>query len=198
MVVGRPKQFDPDAAVDAAMEVFWRKGYAGTTPQDLVDELGIGKGSLYATFGSKRALFDRALERYRQQQGDALTRVVEQPGPVKDRLRAALQLILEANAADPDRRGCLAVNTAAELGGVDLGATLDVRRMFERNQGVLRAVIAEGQRTGQIRQDIAANALAAHLLATGAGLQVLVKTVQDLRELAPVVEAAVESLSPPA
>jgi len=195
--VGRPKQFDPDAAVDAAMDVFWRKGYAGTTPQDLVDELGIGKGSLYATFGSKRALFDRALERYRQQQADTLTRIIDQPGPVKLRLRAALQFIIEANAADPNRRGCMAVNTAAEMASADPKATLDVRHMFERTQGALQSVITEGQRAGEIRQDIPAAALGAHLFTTGVGLQLLVKTVRDPLDLTPVVEAAIDSLSPP-
>ncbi|WP_416210730.1 TetR family transcriptional regulator C-terminal domain-containing protein [Frankia sp. Cas8] len=81
--------------------------------------------------------------------------MIDQPGPVKPRLRAALQFIVEANAADPDRRGCLAVNTAAELGGADPKATLDVRNMFERTQGALEAVITEGQRTGEIRSESA-------------------------------------------
>jgi len=178
------------------MDLFWRKGYGGTTPQDLVDELGIGKGSLYATFGSKRALFDRALERYRERQGDALTGILDRPGPVPVRLRAALQWIVDANAADPDRRGCLAVNTAAELAGTDARATLDVRRMFERNHQALQAAISEGQRAGQIRPDVPAAALGAHLLAVGVGLQLLVKTVRDPRELTPVIDAAIGTLSP--
>jgi TetR/AcrR family transcriptional repressor of nem operon len=192
--MGRPKEFDPDVAVDRAMDVFWRKGYAGTTPQDLVDELGIGKGSLYAAFGSKRALFGRALQRYREQQADTLTRIIGQPGPVKPRLRAALMLIVEANAADLDRRGCLAVNTAAELAGADPEATRDVRQMFERNQDAIEAVIAEGQRAGEIRSDIPAPALAAHMLTTGIGLQLLAKTVRDPLDLTQVVDAAIGSL----
>jgi TetR/AcrR family transcriptional repressor of nem operon len=192
--MGRPREFDPDVAVDRAMDVFWRKGYAGTTPRDLVEELGIGKGSLYGTFGSKRALFGRALRRYRELQGDALTRIIDQPGPVKSRLRAALMFIVEANAADPGRRGCLAVNTAAELAGADPGAAGDVRRMFERNQDAIEAVIAEGQRAGEIRSDIPAPALAAHMLTTGIGLQLLAKTVRDPLDLTQVVDAAIGSL----
>ena len=178
------------------MQVFWRKGYAGTTPQDLVDELGIGRGSLYATFGSKRELFDLALKRYRLQQGDTLTRIIDRPGPVKARLRAALQFIVEMNAADPDRRGCMAVNTAAELAGADPRAVLDVRDMFRRNQDAIEAVIAEGQRSGEVRRDIPTAALAAHLLTTGIGLQLLVKTVEDPLDLTAVVEAAIDTLSP--
>jgi TetR/AcrR family transcriptional repressor of nem operon len=57
-------QFETGAAVDKAMDLFWRQGYAGTTPQELASELGIGKGSLYNTFESKHALFMRALRRY--------------------------------------------------------------------------------------------------------------------------------------
>jgi len=178
------------------MQVFWRKGYAGTTPQDLVDELGIGRGSLYATFGSKRELFDLALKRYRLQQGDMLTGIIDRPGPVKARLRAALQFIVEMNAADPDRRGCMAVNTAAELAGADPRAVLDVRDMFRRNQDAIEAVIAEGQRSGEVRRDIPTAALAAHLLTTGIGLQLLVKTVEDPLDLTAVVEAAIDTLSP--
>ncbi len=112
-------------------------------------------------------------------------------------MRAALQFIVDVNAADPDRRGCMAVNTAAGMAGTDLKATLDVRHMFEQNQRALQSVIAEGQRDGQIRRDIPAAALAAHVFTTGVGLQLLVKTVRDPRDLTPVVEAAIDSLSPP-
>ncbi|GAB3835943.1 TetR/AcrR family transcriptional regulator [Dactylosporangium cerinum] len=88
--MGRPKQFDPDVAVNKAMELFWRKGFAETTPQDLVAELGIGKGSLYSTFFSKRALFDLALQRYVEMRVAGVVETLERPGPVTERLRVAL------------------------------------------------------------------------------------------------------------
>ncbi len=108
--MGRPKQFDPEAAVEQAMQVFWRQGYAATTPQDLVDALGIGKGSLYHAFGSKHALFELALRRYRDSQAVAVIELLDGEGPVKDRLRAALRMLVEMDLTDPDRRGCMAVN----------------------------------------------------------------------------------------
>lgn len=198
VVVSRPKQFDPDVAVDRAMDLFWRKGYQATSPQDLVDELGIGKGSLYATFGSKRELFGLALDRYRAAQGDTLTEVIDRSGPVHDRLRAALQLIIDADADSPRRRGCLAVNTAAELAGVDDEATDNVQRMFDHNQSHLFAVITAGQQSGELRTDISASAIAAHLLATGVGLQLLIKTAPDPNSLSCVIDAALAALVPPA
>ncbi|HEY2673615.1 MAG TPA: TetR/AcrR family transcriptional regulator, partial [Rugosimonospora sp.] len=114
--MGRPKQFDPDVIVDQAMELFWRKGFTGTTPQDLVAELGIGKGSLYNTFISKRALFDLALRRYVDIRIAGIVETLEGPGSVTARLRAALRRLADADVALTSR-GCLAVNTTVELAG---------------------------------------------------------------------------------
>lgn len=171
--------FDEDTAVDRAMDLFWRQGYRGTTPQDLADAVGVGKGSLYNAFGSKHELFTRALDRYRDQQAVLVDQALHAPGPIKERIAAALETIIDMNFADPDRRGCLAVNTAAELAGFDEDATDRVRAMFERTAGVFRDTIRTGQASGEIRRDIDADALADHLLTTLVGLQLLSKTTQD-------------------
>ncbi|WP_067845555.1 TetR/AcrR family transcriptional regulator [Nocardia lijiangensis] len=192
--MGRPKQFDPDAAVARATEVFWRKGYADTTPQDLVDALGIGKGSLYNTFGSKRALFERALEHYRDNQSTTVTELLEQPGPVKERLRAALLLVAETNLADPDRRGCFAVNTAAALGGADAEATEQVRRMFDRTESAFQSAIEEGQRAGEIARGRDSRATASMLLSTLIGMQVLSKTAEGPERSMRTIDAVIDAL----
>ncbi|MCP2291644.1 TetR/AcrR family transcriptional regulator [Nocardia amikacinitolerans] len=192
--MGRPKQFDPDAAVARATEVFWRKGYADTTPQDLVDALGIGKGSLYNTFGSKHALFERALEHYRDNQSATVTGLLEQSGPVKERLRDALRLVAEANLTDPDRRGCLAVNTAAALGGVDAEATALVGRMFDRTEAAFQAAIEEGQRAGEIDRGRDPRATASMLLSTLVGMQVLSKTADGPDRSMRTIDAVIDSL----
>ncbi|MER6002501.1 TetR/AcrR family transcriptional regulator [Nonomuraea angiospora] len=192
--MGRPKQFDPDVAVGHAMDVFWRKGYAATTPQDLVDALGIGKGSLYNTFGSKHALFEAALSRYRDSQAAALIEMLEEPGPVKDRLRRALRLLSEMDLADPDRRGCMAVNTAAELGQADENAAQLVRRMFDRTEDAFRALVEEGRRTGEIAADRDARAVGSLLLNTVVGMRLLARVADGPDRLTRVVDAVVDSL----
>ncbi|MER6048497.1 TetR/AcrR family transcriptional regulator [Streptomyces sp. NPDC001793] len=192
--MGRPKQFDPDAAVEQAMQVFWRKGYAATTPQDLVDALGIGKGSLYNAFGSKHALFERALVRYRDDQAQALIDMLERPGPVKERLSEALHLLVVLDLGDPDRRGCLAVNVAAELTGADETATELVRRMFDRTEGAFRALIEEGQRAGEIAPDRDARAIGSMLLATVVGLRLLARVAEGPERLTRVIEATLAGL----
>ena len=193
--MGRPKEFDPDIAVDQAMEVFWRKGFASTTPQDLVDELGIGKGSLYNAFGSKQALFERALRRYRDVQVAALTEVLEQPGrPVKERIRTALEALVEADLADPGRRGCMAVNSAIEFGGVDKDVAEVVRDNADRAELAFRAAREEGQRAGEISPDVDARTTASLLLNTVFGMRVVGKTAEGPERLHRIVEAVLAPL----
>ncbi|MEU7046884.1 TetR/AcrR family transcriptional regulator [Streptomyces eurythermus] len=191
--MGRPKQFDPDTAVEHAMDVFWRKGYAGTTPQDLVDALGIGKGSLYNTFGSKHALFEQALRRYRDCQAVILLEMLEEPGPVKARLRKALEFLAEPGLAAPDRRGCMAVNVAAELARTDETAAELVRRMFDRTEDAFRALIEEGQRSGEIAPGRDPVALGSLLLNTAMGLRFMARIAEGSDRLARVIDATVDS-----
>jgi TetR/AcrR family transcriptional repressor of nem operon len=190
--VGRPKQFDPDIAVERAMDVFWRKGYASTTPQDLVEALGIGKGSLYNTFGSKHALFELALQRYVESQTEPMLQLLNEPGPVKQRLRAALRLVADSTIADPDRRGCLAVNTAAVPGGAD--ATALVQRVFDRAETAFQATIEEGLRSGEIDASQDARALGSLLLTTVVGMQLMSKTNDGPDRLQRVIDAVLAQL----
>ena len=75
----RPKAFDPDAALQQAMQVFWERGYEATSVQDLVQGMGINRFSLYSTFGGKHQLFVTALERYRDTiVADLLARIIHE------------------------------------------------------------------------------------------------------------------------
>lgn len=173
--MGRPKQFDPEAAVEQAMQVFWRQGYGATTPQCLVDTLGIGKGSLYNAFGGKRQLFDLALRRYLDIQASTVGQLLEDSGPVRERLRQALHFLAETDLADPDRRGCLAMNAAMEFGRSDESVTALVQGMFDRTEDAFRALLEEGQRAGEISRERDARDVASLLLGTVAGLRVMAR-----------------------
>src|SRR3954465_6327852 len=114
--MGRPRKFEADEAVDRAMNVFWRHGYAATTPQALLDELGIGKGSFYNTFDSKHGLFTLALERYKNNRLSFLAKTLKPEGPLRDRILSALR---ELTGLGTHNQGCLMVNSTAELGRSD-------------------------------------------------------------------------------
>ncbi|MFC5002669.1 TetR/AcrR family transcriptional regulator [Dactylosporangium cerinum] len=190
--MGRPKQFDPDVAVNKAMELFWRKGFAETTPQDLVAELGIGKGSLYSTFFSKRALFDLALQRYVEMRVAGVVETLERPGPVTERLRVALLRLADTDVT-PTPRGCLAVNTAVELAGCDEVAAEVVGRLFDRIEAAFQAVIEEGQRSGEITAGRDSRQLASLILASFIGMSVLAKTT-DAQRLRRTIDAVMAAL----
>ncbi|MBB5104055.1 TetR/AcrR family transcriptional regulator [Streptomyces spectabilis] len=192
--MGRPRQFDPETAVEQAMEVFWRKGYAGTTPQDLVDALGIGKGSLYNAFGSKHAVFERALRRYRDTQASRLIELFESEGPVKERLRAALELLVTLDLADPDRRGCMAVNAAAELAGSDRTTTELVRDMFARTESTLQALVEEGKRAGEIAPDRDAACVGSLLMNTVVGLRLTARVADGPDGMRRTIRAVLDLL----
>ncbi|MEU6393066.1 TetR family transcriptional regulator [Streptomyces sp. NPDC046939] len=192
--MARPRKFDEGQVLESAMDVFWRKGYAATTPQDLVDELGLGKGSLYNAFGGKRALFDRALARYRDTQAVRLTELLDGPAPVRTRIREALRLLVELDFTDPDRRGCMAVNTATELASADPEAAEAVRKMFARTEQAFLAALQEAQRAGEIDAARDVRALAALLLSTVIGMRVLAKTADGRAQVERVVDGLLDTL----
>src|SRR3954471_15693900 len=104
--MGRPRLFDLDRAVAGALKVFWERGYGATTPADLLDAIGVGKGSFYNAFSSKHALFARALRRYGDDRVAALSRWFADPGPVSHRIKAYVERLAVPANEKTLRRGC--------------------------------------------------------------------------------------------
>lgn len=170
--MARPYEFDPDEAVAKAMEVFWQKGFAATTPQDLLDATGIGKGSFYNHFKSKHHMFELCLHRYRNAEADALVAFLKSPGTPKAKLVTALDRLIRFDIEGPVRKGCMAVNTATELGESDQSALKIVQDMFNRTEMAFAGLIEDGQKSGEFREDIDAKSLASLLFTTVLGLRV--------------------------
>lgn len=142
MPKGRPRQFDPEAALEKALGLFWRRGYEGTSVAALSQAMGINMPSLYAAFGNKEALFKKALERYLQRPASYLPKALEAPtarGAVQRLFAGAINMVMDPRHAD----GCLLVQGAlasgpgAKMIQKDLatrraGAEMLVRRRLER------------------------------------------------------------------
>lgn len=170
----RPKDFEPDDVADAALQVFWQRGYAATSVQDLVEGTGLARSSLYNAFDSKHGLYQRALQRY-QAFTAANVALLARPGPVKDRIRQLLARIVEDELGNPLRRGCMAVNAAVELAGHDEAVAELTGQNFLRLENALEAALREGQQSGEIAARQPPRALASFLLCTIQGLRVLGK-----------------------
>src|SRR3954462_2078197 len=111
MPAGRPRTFDLERALDRALNVFWRKGYEGTSLADLTEEMGINRPSLYAAFGNKEALFRKAMERYEQKTAAYMQSAFEEPN-----VSAVVEKLLQRNievTTDPNNPpGCFMVQGA--------------------------------------------------------------------------------------
>ena len=115
----RAKLFNEEEALQKAMNLFWEKGYTSTSMADLTEHLGIGKGSFYSTFKSKRAIFESAFELYKEIQINQLASLLNSESDVKNGIRKLLEFNLDAQLSDNKRKGCFAANICSELGGVD-------------------------------------------------------------------------------
>jgi TetR/AcrR family transcriptional repressor of nem operon len=137
--LARPRAFDDDKVLDAAIACFWQRGLAATSVRDLATEMGINGPSLYNAFGDKRALFARALERYAERSMRSTIQRLEEELSPKGAIREFLRLLIRKSITDPDRRGCLIVNSALEvsphypeLGGAIASYLDEIEAFFRR------------------------------------------------------------------
>ncbi len=173
------KQFDTDVVLDKAMQAFWARGYQATSVQDLVDCMGIKRGSLYATFGDKRALFMQALRRYdKLYRKDWIEGLVE-TGTPKQAILAAFDGAIDAVLKTGSRDGCLLVNTALELSPHDEGIAEIVAAGLTEMETFFREMILKGQAADDISPRIDATHTARSLLSLLIGLRVLSRSRPD-------------------
>ncbi|MFF8449484.1 TetR/AcrR family transcriptional regulator [Streptomyces leeuwenhoekii] len=178
--MARTKEFDPDAALQSALELFWRRGYEATSMSDLVAHLGVGRASLYATFGNKRELYLKALERYEQARLPEMVRELSRPGPALPGVRALVRRYADEAAADgPRRLGCFVTNTAAELAPHDPAAARQVERNWDHLESVLHSALVRARAQGELPADRDPLALARMLLVLLQGLRVVGKVSAD-------------------
>jgi TetR/AcrR family transcriptional repressor of nem operon len=173
--MGRPRQFDLDTAVASALKVFWQHGYAAATPAELLDAIGVGKGSFYNAFESKHGIFEQALQRYGDDRVAGLAGQLSGSGSIRQRIKRYLERFAAPENAAAVRRGCFAANTAAELGGHDPAATEIVRNTFQRMERVLEATFAEARERGELDRAIDTKAVAGLLLAALVGMTVIAR-----------------------
>jgi len=174
--MARPREFDEVAALDAAMDCFWRNGYEATSVRDLAARMAITGTSLYNAFGDKRSLFRQALQRYAERSTRERIARLESALSPKQAVRAFLGEIVERSLDDRDRRGCLLVNSALEIAPHDpeLGAEL-AARLGEIEAFFYRAITA-AQADGSVPPGRDPVDLARLLLGVTLGVRVLARS----------------------
>jgi TetR/AcrR family transcriptional repressor of nem operon len=151
--MSRPKQYDRTDLLDRAIELFRRQGFNGTSTQELVDELGVNRKSMYAEFGSKQELFEAALERYGTEHLSRVLAPIEAPDAGAGAIRAAFDSYAVASDGWASGRGCLMCNTAVERGALDPGSGRHVAAYLARLTRAFRAALDNAQRDGDVATD---------------------------------------------
>ncbi|MFH9421398.1 TetR/AcrR family transcriptional regulator [Streptomyces sp. NPDC017529] len=193
--MARPRKFDEERAVDAAMNAFRAAGYEATSTQDLCEATGLGRSSIYNTFKSKHDLFERALDRYMTERNGELFALLESDLPVREKIRTHLRRVVDEECGDDSgRRGCLVVNTAVEVAARDEEVAGELARDYRLRLEAIRAAIASGQRDGDIDADKDARALAHLVIAAVGGLRVSARCGADRKALEGVLEGFMAAL----
>jgi TetR/AcrR family transcriptional repressor of nem operon len=150
VAAGRPRQFRREEALQRAMELFWRCGYEAASLPALVKAMGISRQSLYDTFGSKRALYVRAIEHYRATQLSRGLALLGREGSPLENVKAMMRFF-QKQAADARCRGCFVANSMVEMGSRDP----ELARLLDDTLELLRRGIEGGLRKAQKRGELA-------------------------------------------
>ena len=180
--VGRPREFDETAALEAAMDAFWAKGYEATSMTDLCSCTGLHKGSLYQAFGDKHTLFMDALRHYADAEFHETTAVVQEANTPLENIRAVVTKICEDATGD---KGCMMINSMVELAPHDPAVKAALQGFGEQRMRRITEMIAMAQEAGEIKVTTEPHKLARQLMMTMAGGAAMVKgllTPQDIEE----------------
>jgi TetR/AcrR family transcriptional repressor of nem operon len=169
------KSFDIDKTLDAAMHVFWQRGYQRTSMQNLIKSMGINPGSIYGTFGNKRDLFVSVLRHYYEELVARFNQVAADKSP-DEAVLEVFEFILKEKQENPDHcNGCLLVNTALEVAPHDEEISQLVVEAFNSLRGYFSENISRGQSTGQINSALDIDKTVDCLVALTLGLRVAVR-----------------------
>lgn len=186
--MARPKSFDDAAVLDRALQLFRQRGFEGTSMSDLEAHLGLGRQSLYNTFGDKRQLYLKALDLYQREANSQMLAMLEAPDAGLD----DLERWLAANAATVTvpgaAAGCFTVNSIVERPD-DAPTAARCTRGRESLTRAIRTVLAQAQAKGEIPAERDVEGLVGLMVAHVYGLAVLARAGASQRELAAASEA---------
>jgi len=184
---GRPREFDTEAALANAMQVFWAKSYAGASLTDLTEAMGITRPSLYAAYGNKDTLFKRAFELYEKDRLAYVFEALEAPtarGVVRQMLAGTIENVSK------ESRGCLGVTALASCNDANPDVQQEVQARVEVFRDLITARFQQAIEQGEFEKPTSAEAMALYLMAVLQGLSIQAGAGASREQLHGVAEAA--------
>lgn len=194
---GRPRIFDEEQALDAALVVFWRNGYQSASLEELTRAMGINKPSMYATFGNKEKLYLRALERYRDQQVSKHASVMATEPQLKQAMRIFLRSVVYMLTSPELPGGCMVVNSAVvcDVGALPKSISDAIGRVFEESTlGVLKERLKSELRQRNLPKGASVDQLADYFTVIMSGMAVMAKMGVTEKRLFKSIELALDVL----
>ncbi|WP_342540013.1 TetR/AcrR family transcriptional regulator [Heyndrickxia sp. FSL K6-6286] len=173
--MARLREFDEEKALDAAMHLFWEKGYSATSLSDLTAKMGIQRPSLYAAFGDKEGLFEAALRRYTKLHASKV-RIKLQNRPAKEGIQTFFEELVEEEYKKETDKGCFCINTMVELASHNEKFEILTREHQMYLSVLFQELIDEGVRNGEFTNNLNSKALAQMLVTSLVGLTVMIKS----------------------
>jgi TetR/AcrR family transcriptional repressor of nem operon len=194
--MARPREFDEDAALESALDIFWTRGYEATSVDDLCGVTGLSRSSLYSTFGGKRDLLLKALDRYSDRRTPVIAAAFSGRAPIRSAVASLLEDFIDQIVAGPGRRGCFLGNCAAELPRSDRVAMARVRTGLARTEATFREALSRARARQELSVDADVAALARFLTAGIQGLRLVGKVNPDRAALQDIAATLLRCLDP--
>jgi TetR/AcrR family transcriptional repressor of nem operon len=194
--MSRPREFEEEAVLDAAVECFWRRGLEATSVRDLSEATGLSQPSLYNAFGDKKKLFAKSLEHYASQSMRARITRLEATHAPADAIGVFFRELITRSLADPDRRGCLIVNSALEVAPHDAAMRRVIGAYLAEIEGFFSRCLVRARDAGSIDAAHDTEDLARHLLGLLLGLRVAARARPQRELLEGMVRPALALLRP--
>ncbi|HQT79112.1 MAG: TetR family transcriptional regulator [Rhodospirillales bacterium 20-64-7] len=191
----RPRSINDDIVLDRVLEVFWRSGYAGTSMRDLSQATGLGAAALYHRFGDKDGIFVEAVRRYADEGLiERLSRLSAVDDPV-EAIATFFDELIAMSVADPDRRGCLLVNTALDGAAMSDAARALVQERLGQVETFFRDQLQRAQHVGCVGPDMQPDMMAEALFGTVLAIRVLARLAPDHGRLRRLADNALKPLA---
>ena len=195
---GRPRAYDPDAALGRAVDAFWDAGFAATSLDDLTLATGMNRPSLYGAFGDKQALYQKAFDLYRARTREALGKALSGNDPLRVALRKVYDAaILIYLSGESGQRGCFIIGTAVAQAVTDPDTRAALADTLREIDGAFAARIARAQRSGELSGDADPAKLAKLASATLYSLTIHARAGAGRRALEAIANAAVDVICGP-
>ncbi|MEK5322407.1 TetR/AcrR family transcriptional regulator [Paenibacillus sp. FSL L8-0644] len=174
--MGRIREFDEDKVLDAAMQIFWEKGYEATSLSDLTSRMEIQRPSIYSTFGGKKELFEAALRKYMMSRASLIRTKLQSNPSVKEAFRTFFESVVDEEYAENPRKGCFCINTMVELAPHDEKFEILTREHQMYLAVIFQETIERGIQSGELEIGLNAKAVSQALVVSLIGLTVMIKS----------------------